>query len=83
MPFSTRSNRSSLVPHSSRYERVRRLDCSVARLALNRNTVLQYRAFREKKQLAAAAAATINVRLAAVRRLAYEAADGGILSRMS
>jgi site-specific recombinase XerD len=30
----------------------------------------------EKKQLAAA---TINVRLAAVRRLAYEAADGGIL----
>jgi site-specific recombinase XerD len=51
--------------------------CSAARLALNRTVVLQYRTFLEKKQLAAA---TINVRLAAVRRLAYEAADGGILS---
>jgi hypothetical protein len=39
--------------------------------------VLQYQAFLEKKQLAAA---TINVRLAAVRRLAYEAVDHGILS---
>jgi site-specific recombinase XerD len=51
--------------------------CSAARLAFNRTVVLQYRTFLEKKQLAAA---TINVRLAAVRRLAYEAADGGILS---
>jgi site-specific recombinase XerD len=51
--------------------------CSAARLALNRTVVLQYRTFLEKKQLAAA---TINVRLAAVRRLAFEAADGGILS---
>jgi site-specific recombinase XerD len=42
-----------------------------------RTVVLQYRTFLEKKQLAAA---TINVRLAAVRRLAYEAADSGILS---
>jgi site-specific recombinase XerD len=51
--------------------------CSAARLAFNRTVVLQYRTFLEKKQLAAA---TINVRLAAVRRLAYEAADSGILS---
>jgi site-specific recombinase XerD len=51
--------------------------CSAARLALNRTVVLQYRTFLEKKHLAAA---TINVRLAAVRRLAYEAADSGMLS---
>jgi Phage integrase SAM-like domain len=51
--------------------------CSAARLAFNRTVVLQYRTFLEKKQLAAA---TINVRLAAVRRLAYEAVDHGILS---
>ena len=51
--------------------------CSAARLAFNRTVVLQYRTFLEKKQLAAA---TINARLAAVRRLAYEAADSGILS---
>ena len=51
--------------------------CSPARLAFNRSVVLQYRTFLERKQLAAA---TINVRLAAVRRLAYEAVDHGILS---
>jgi site-specific recombinase XerD len=51
--------------------------CSAARLAFNRTVVLQYRTFLENKHLAAA---TINVRLAAVRRLAYEAADGGVLS---
>ena len=51
--------------------------CSAARLAFNRTVVLQYRIFLEKRQLAPA---TINVRLAAVRRLAYEAADSGVLS---
>ena len=51
--------------------------CSAARLALNRSVVLQYRTFLENKKLAAA---TINVRLAAVRRLTYEGADNGILS---
>jgi len=51
--------------------------CSAARLAFNRTVVLQYRTFLEKKVLAAA---IINVRLAAVRRLAYEAADAGLLS---
>jgi macrolide transport system ATP-binding/permease protein len=51
--------------------------CSAARLALNRSVVLQYRTFLENKKLAAS---TINVRLAAVRRLVYEAADNGILS---
>ena len=51
--------------------------CSEPRLALNRAVVLRYRLQLEGKKLAAS---TINVRLAAVRRLAYEAADTGLLS---
>ena len=51
--------------------------CSEPRLALNRFVVLHYRLQLEAKKLDAA---TINVRLAAVRRLAYEAADTGLLS---
>src|SRR5580700_130952 len=51
--------------------------CSEPRLALNRSVVLRYRLQLEGAQLAPA---TINVRLAAVRRLAYEAADTGLLS---
>jgi len=51
--------------------------CSEPRQALNRGAVLRYRLQSKSKQLAAA---TINVRLAAVRRLAYEAADTGLLS---
>jgi hypothetical protein len=39
--------------------------------------VLRYRFFLEQKNLAPS---TINVRLAAVRRLAYEAADTGLLN---
>jgi len=52
-------------------------NCSEPRLALNRGIVLRYRLQLEAKKLAAS---TINVRLAAVRRLAYEAADTGLLS---
>lgn len=51
--------------------------CSEPRLAFNRTVVLRYRIFLEQKQLAAT---TINLRLAAVRRVAYEAADSGFLS---
>ena len=51
--------------------------CSEPRLAFNRSVVLRYRFFLEQNNLAAS---TINVRLAAVRRLAYEAADTGLLS---
>ena len=51
--------------------------CSDPRLALNRAVVLRYRLQLEAKKLAAS---TIDVRLAAVRRLAYEAADTGLLS---
>ena len=51
--------------------------CSEPRLALNRSVVLRYRLQLEAKKIAAS---TINVRLAAVRRLAYEAADTGLLS---
>jgi site-specific recombinase XerD len=51
--------------------------CSEPRLAFNRSVALRYRFFLEQKNLAPS---TINVRLAAVRRLAHEAADTGLLS---
>lgn len=51
--------------------------CSEPRLSFNRAVVLRYRFFLEQKNLAPS---TINVRLAAVRRLAYEASDSGLLS---
>src|SRR6266571_4718600 len=51
--------------------------CSEPRLAFNRTVVLRYRFFLEQKNLAPS---TINVRLAAVRRLAYEASETGLLS---
>jgi site-specific recombinase XerD len=51
--------------------------CSEPRLAFNRTVVLRYRFFLEQKNLPPS---TINVRLAAVRRLAYEASDSGLLS---
>lgn len=51
--------------------------CSEPRLSFNRTVVLRYRFFLEQKSLAPS---TINVRLAAVRRLAYEASDTGLLS---
>src|SRR5215469_3288821 len=51
--------------------------CFEPRLAFNRTVVLRYRFFLEQKNLAPS---TINVRLAAVRRLAYEASDTGLLS---
>src|ERR1700712_5371904 len=50
---------------------------SEPRLALNRTVVLRFRLYLESLGLAAG---TINQRLAAVRRLAYEAADSGLLS---
>ena len=51
--------------------------CSEPRLALNRTVVLRFRLYLESLGLAAG---TINQRLAAVRRLAYEASDSGLLS---
>ena len=51
--------------------------CSEPRLAFNRIVVLRYRSHLESRQLAPG---TINLRLGAVRRLAYEAADSGLLS---
>jgi integrase len=51
--------------------------CSEPRLAFNRTVVLRYRIHLEQR---GHAPATINLRLAAVRRLAYEAADAGLLS---
>ena len=51
--------------------------CSEPRLAFNRTVVLRYRIHLEQRGYAPA---TINLRLAAVRRIAYEAADAGLLS---
>src|ERR1700683_175239 len=51
--------------------------CSEPRLSLNKAVVTRYRIHLESRQLAPG---TISGRLAAVRRLAYEAADSGLLS---
>ena len=51
--------------------------CSEPRLAFNRTVVLRYRIFLEQKQYAPT---TINLRMAAVRRVAFEAAGSGLLS---
>jgi len=50
---------------------------TLPRLSFNKVVVTRYRIFLENRYLAAG---TINGRLAAVRRLAYEAADAGLLS---
>jgi integrase len=51
--------------------------CSEPRLAFNKTVVTRYRVALEQKHYAPS---TINLRLAAVRRLAYEASDSGLLS---
>ena len=51
--------------------------CSEPRLSFNKTVVTRYRIHLESCPLAPG---TINIRLAAVRRLAYEAADSGLLS---
>ena len=51
--------------------------CSEPRLSFSKTVVVRYRMFLESRQLAPG---TINLRLGAVRRLAYEAADCGLLS---
>lgn len=51
--------------------------CSEPRLAFNRIVVVRYRMYLESRGLAAN---TVNQQLAAVRRLAHEAADSGLLS---
>src|SRR5437763_14629465 len=51
--------------------------CSEPGLAFNRTVVLRYRIHMEQRHLAPT---TINLRLAAVLRVAHEAADSGLLS---
>lgn len=51
--------------------------CSEPRLAFSKHVVLRYRLELEARHLAPS---TVNLRLAAVRRLAYEAADSGLPS---
>src|ERR1700680_1000465 len=69
-PESQRSYRFAIEDFISWY-------CSEPRLAFNKIVVLRYRLQLEARHLSAS---TINVRLAAGRRLAYEAADSGLLS---
>src|SRR5258708_3763986 len=69
-PESQRSYRRSIDDFVSWY-------CSEPRLSFNKTVVTRYRIHLEDQLLAPG---TINVRLAAVRRLAYEAADTGLLS---
>ena len=51
--------------------------CSEPRLSFSRTVVVRYRIHLESRKLAPG---TVNLRLGAVRRLAYEAADCGLLS---
>ena len=51
--------------------------CSEPRLSVGKTVVVRYRMHLESRSLAPG---TINLRLGAVRRLAYEAADCGLLS---
>jgi hypothetical protein len=51
--------------------------CSEPRLSFNKTVVLRYRIHLESRHLAPG---TVNLRLGAVRRLAYEASDRGLLS---
>jgi Phage integrase, N-terminal SAM-like domain len=52
--------------------------CSEPRLTFNRSVVVSYRSFLERLSLSAA---TINLHLSAIRRLADESAESGWLSR--
>ena len=73
----------SLASESSQRSYKRAIDefirwyCSEPRLAFNRAVVRRYKTYLKERNLAAS---TINVHLAAVRRLAHEAADNGLLS---
>jgi site-specific recombinase XerD len=69
-PESQRSYRRSIDDFVAWY-------CSEPRLSFNKTVVTRYRIHLEDQPLAPG---TINVKLAAVRRLAYEAADTGLLS---
>jgi integrase len=69
-PESQRDYRHAIGEFIARY-------CSEPRLSFNGALVSRYKADRESRQLASG---TVNFRLASVRRLAYEAADSGLLS---
>src|SRR5262249_37964203 len=69
-PKSQRAYRHSIDEFISWY-------CPDPRLSFNKTVVTRYRIHLESRPLAPG---TVNVRLGAVRRLAYEAADSGLLS---
>ena len=66
-----------ITPSASSLTGTARSPGSESRLAFNRTAVTRYRISLEQAHYASS---TINLRLAAIRRLAYEAADCGLLS---
>ncbi len=77
MRFSSRSAQPVRKSHTVMLSTSLSGGISEPRLSFNLTVVLRYRFFLEQKNLAPS---TINVRLAAVRRLVYEASDAGLLS---
>jgi hypothetical protein len=77
MRFFTHSAQRARKNHTVMHRRVYRVALLRTASSFNRTVVLRHRFFLEQKNLAPS---TINVRLAAVRRLAYEASDTGLLS---
>jgi site-specific recombinase XerD len=69
-PDAQRGYRHAIAEFVDRY-------CSEPRLSFSKTLVVRYRMHLESRHLAPG---TINLRLGAVRRLAYEAADCGLLS---
>jgi hypothetical protein len=64
-------------PAENRLDEFVELYCSEPRLSFNRTVVLRYRIHFESRKLTPG---TIDLQLGAVRRLAYEASDSGLLS---
>ena len=75
--LNTLTSRSSQRTHDHAIREFIEWYCSEPRLAFNKTVVTRYRISLEQRHYAST---TINLRLAAVRRLAYETADCGLLS---
>src|SRR5208282_831754 len=75
--LNTLASKHSLLSDAYAIERFIAWYCSEPRLTFNRSVVVRYRSFLERLSLSAA---TINLHLSAIRRLADESAESGWLS---